>query len=737
MSTTSEPQKVISESRYLATCPKGVENILAKELRALGANDVTESVAGCYFNADLAQAYKICINSRVVNRVVLLLAREYVNSTEELHDLCAGLGWSNWFDANKTLAVDFNGTSEYIRDQRFGTQLVKDAINDHFKALSFPRLVVDPEYPDVLVYVRLFKNRISIGIDMVGESLHKRGYRQSGGKAPLKENLAAAILLLADWPAKAAAGEPFIDPMCGSATLLIEAALIAHSIPPSFLRKRWLFKNLSNYDSAIWDEACKAVDAEREANTYNAQLQGFDIDSRALDVAWQNISEAGLCDAISLQQAPVDKALNTVQEGGGLVAVNPPYGVRLGDIDKLQDLYQDLGRFLKTQCLGWDAAVFTGNHDLGWSTGLRSWRQHKLFNGAIACQLQRYRIEDKNFIEGRLPQEEIVSERSLSHNAQMLANRLKKNQRKLKNWLKANSDICFRLYDADLPEYAVAIDGYYGYIEGQNTADKQMYFHVQEYVAPASIDAALAKRRIKEVVMALSAVYGCEQKRIVVKRRERQKGAKQYEKRNDDAPNLIVSENGHRFQVNLERYLDTGLFLDHRLVRSHIASNVAGKRFLNLFAYTSAASIYAARAGAASSTSVDMSQTYINWSADNFSLNHIDPRKHQLVRADCLVWLADNDQTFDCILLDPPSFSNSKKMTETLDIQRDHEKLIELAMLRLDPQGGLYFSTNKRGFKLASTVSEKYRVEMLTHKTLDVDFNRPRPAHQCWLISHQ
>lgn len=724
--------------QYLATCPKGLENPLAKELERLGVAEVSESVAGCYFSASLEQAYTICIFSRLANRIVALLLREQIDSVERLRESCSELEWSHWFEYTQTLAVDFNGSNHYVRDSRYGAQLVKDTVNDHFVAKGLSRLSVDVEKPDVLIYVRLFKNRVSLGIDMVGESLHKRGYRVVGGAAPLKENLAAALLMLADWPAKSMAGEPFIDPMCGSGTLLIEAALMQQGIAPSYLRKHWALPNLKNYDAGIWQKLQDGLKKTPDKSEQRPLIQGFDRDPRSLAAAQQNIAAAGLESCIELQQMTITDAKNPFIEKAkaGLVVVNPPYGQRLGDIESLATTYRDFGDFLKTQCMGWDAAVFTGNPDLGWSTGLRSWRQHKLFNGAIAAQLQRYKVESKNFTAGRLPQDGVVRAEGLNAEAAMVANRLKKNLRRLAGWLKANPDICYRLYDADLPEYAVAIDCYTGMLEDDSDTAKQVFYHLQEYAAPTNIDTRLAKKRLQNVIAALSAVTGCPRKNIILKQRERQKGAQQYQSGTQDAPNLRVHEAGHVFQVNLQRYLDTGLFLDHRLVRQKIAEFINGKSFLNLFSYTSAASVYAAKAGAVSSVSVDMSQTYIKWSADNFALNKIDPWQHKLRCADCLVWLTENRELFDCILLDPPSFSNSKKMQQTLDIQRDHQTLVEQSMQHLAAQGRLYFSTNRRGFKLAAALVGQYKVSELTKLTRDQDFNRPRPAHQCWLIEH-
>lgn len=799
---------------YMATCPKGLEHLLALELAELQAEDVQESVAGCYFSASLSAAYRICLWSRLANRVLLLLARTRIDSDESMYQAAVKLPWSEYFSADKTLLIDFNGTSSFVRDSRFGALRIKDAINDHFVNEGHARLTIDDEKPEVLVYARLFNGRFSIGLDLIGESLHRRGYRSSGGAAPLKENLAAALLKQSDWPSIASEGGSFVDPMCGSGTLLIEAALMAANIPPTFLRARglvgnglWCLTQLSTFNNDLWSSALahqqQAVDDALEKR--HCKIQGYDINPRNLALAEDNIAIAGLDDWIDLKQCDIANLVLDESLPDGLLVVNPPYGERLGEVEALMPVYRQLGDMLKRSCMGWQATVFTGNLDLGWQTGLRSWRQHRLYNGSIECQVQRYKINAASIVEDQTDRgKKILSFEGLNENAQMLANRLRKNQKRLRKWLKLNNNLCYRLYDADLPEYAVAIDCYFAIerIAGEeadaavfeNTtfdhkadedriddsspyaaarrfqqrskktsppvqpknrgaspyknvpmplpermplSEKTLFIHVQEYAPPASIDPGMAHKRVKDAIAAVSCVLEVPLERIYVKRRERQRGAKQYQKQEGEAFDMVVEEQGHKFKVNLQRYLDTGIFLDHRHVRQRIASEVKTKRFLNLYSYTSSATVYAASAGAASSVSVDMSNSYLNWSRHNFELNNIDLADHQLVRADCTEWLKHSHDMFDCILLDPPSFSNSKKMDHTLDISRDHAELIDLAMARLAEDGSLYFSTNKRGFSLDASVSGSYDATEITRDTLGPDFERGRPAHKCWLIRHR
>jgi 23S rRNA (guanine2445-N2)-methyltransferase / 23S rRNA (guanine2069-N7)-methyltransferase len=309
----------------------------------------------------------------------------------------------------------------------------------------------------------------------------------------------------------------------------------------------------------------------------------------------------------------------------------------------------------------------------------------------------------------------------------MLANRLAKNAKRLKSWLKKTGISCYRLYDQDLPEYAVAIDVY-----GEA-------FHIQEYAPPASVDATKAQRRIREVRRVLEYSYPDSRDKLFFKERRRQSGDSQYQPLsawNQKAEGFVVAEGRAKLEVNLKDYLDSGLFLDHRPVREMLAEMAAGKRFLNLFCYTAAATVQAALGGAQSSLSIDMSNTYLDWAKRNFELNRLNTSNHQLLRADCLEWLARREGQYDLIFLDPPTFSNSKKMSEILDIQRDHIALIDDAMAILAKGGTLVFSNNFRRFKMDPCLLEKYSIEDISAQSIPMDFQRNQKIHNCWRVRH-
>lgn len=303
-----------------------------------------------------------------------------------------------------------------------------------------------------------------------------------------------------------------------------------------------------------------------------------------------------------------------------------------------------------------------------------------------------------------------------------LSNRLKKNLKHLKKWSKRTGNTCYRLYDADLPDFAFAIDIY------------NDWAHIQEYAAPKFIDPALATVRREIMLSTLPAILDIPSEQCVLKTRQRQKGTQQYERQAKRRDVITVREGQAQLLVNLHDYLDTGLFLDHRPLRLRFSETLKGKRFLNCFCYTATASVHAALGGA-QTTNVDLSNTYLQWGKDNFALNHINLAQHRFIQADCINWLAQCEDKFDVIFLDPPSFSNSKRMESILDIQRDHVQLIENGMRCLEDGGVLYFSNNFKKFRLDETVSSKYQVEDITRQTIDVDFKNAKKIHFCFKIT--
>lgn len=748
-------------SQYFSTCPKGLEALLAAELTDLGAESIRETVAGVYFEGSLETAYRICLWSRLANKVLLPMGSFAVSSQEDLYNGARGLPWHEHLNPAGTLLVDFIGTNDAIRNTQFGAVKIKDAIVDCLREFSGERPSIAKRDPDLRVNARLSKNRVVISLDLSGDSLHRRGYRVKQGSAPMKENLAAGILLRAGWPAIAAQGGALLDPMCGSGTLLIEAALIAADIAPGLGRASFGFERWLNHRNDIWlglrDEA---IERRRIGLAKPLpEIRGYDADLNVIRAAEENIISAELDHWLRVTRkelAEFKKPTHVALESG-LVICNPPYGERLGDVESLKLLYAHMGERLRNEFQGWHAAVFTGNPELGKQMGLRAEKKYRFFNGTIPSELLLFSIDSEAFVQSRVDQDGRFSkdrserqaaeahvkisarqeqQQALSNGARMLVNRLHKNLKQLDKWAAKNNISCYRLYDADMPEYSAAIDIYRG--TALNGRQEQIYVHVQEYAAPKSVDEDRAAQRFAEIEAAVPFALDVPVNNVSYKQRRRNKGSSQYEKLSDRPMGDLITivEGQSRLQINLWQYLDTGLFLDHRPVRDKIAELAKDKRFLNLFCYTATASVRAAMAGARFTVSVDMSNTYLNWARKNFALNGLSEARNRLEQADCLQWLTDNTQQFDLILLDPPSFSNSKRMEEVLDIQVDHVDMIHQSMRALAEGGTLIFSNNLRSFKLDYDALGAYTIDDISAQTIDQDFQRNPKIHQCWLIRH-
>lgn len=706
-------------TQFFAAAPKGMTTPLALELLALGAYDVRETNAGVSFAGNQEIAYRVCLWSRVANRVLMPIAKLRAATPEQLYEGVKAIVWENHMDVRGTLAVECTAVSSVAMHTHYATLKTKDAIVDRLRDLFGERPSVDVEQPDLRINLHLRNDQARISLDLSGGSLHRRGYRSDGAHAPLKENLAAAILLLSDWPDIARAGGPLLDPLCGSATLLIEGAWIAGDVAPGLLREHYGFLGWRGHDPELWGNLLREAQQRRMLGLEKLpSMRGYDSDAEAVRAALLNVESAGLHGKVHIERRTLGGGKPESVSTPGLLVVNPPYGARLGNVSELRSLYAQLGTMMRG-LLGWHAAVFTGNPELAAYIGLRSQRAHELFNGPIECRLFHYRMQTAPEIA-----------QHISAGAEMFANRLRKNLKQSQRWAQREGVSCYRVYDGDLPEYALAVDLYHA------VADGMRHVHVQEYQAPSSIDPEKAQQRLQEALVVLPQVLDVPVEHVYFKTRRRQKGIAQYEKFSEGGSYVEVAEGGLRFQVNFTDYLDTGLFLDHRPTRALIRDLAQGKRFLNLFAYTGTASVYAAAGGARSTTTVDMSRTYLDWAQRNMDRNGYTGHAHQFVQEDCLAWLNEQAQrapgSFDLIFLDPPTFSNSKRMTENFDVQRDHVTLLRDALQLLTRGGVLVFSNNFRRFKLDRAALQDVEIEDLTRATIPKDFERNPRIHHCW-----
>ncbi|TQV75601.1 bifunctional 23S rRNA (guanine(2069)-N(7))-methyltransferase RlmK/23S rRNA (guanine(2445)-N(2))-methyltransferase RlmL [Aliikangiella marina] len=718
---------------FIASCAKGLEYLLKDELVELGASNVKEGLSLVNFECDWATTYKILLWSRIASRVMYPLAKFEALDDDALYRNVSIIDWSQHLAPGATLLVNSQSFKSKLSHTQFVSQRVKDAIVDWFRDEDMERPQVAFESPDLVVHCKIRRNQVTLSIDLAGVGLHQRGYRIQGGAAPIKENLAAALLMRSGW-GNSNNHQFLIDPMCGSGTFLIEAAMMRLDYAPGLLRDYLGLFGWRQFNQSLWDSLIEEAENRKQKamQETSVSIEGSDVNPKAVRNAQMNVSLAGLEEVIKIHIRGLDQFDKVDLPDRGQIIVNPPYSERLGERQEVVQLYHQLGELFKSKFKNWNASILSADKEFGHALGIRADKIYKFNNGSIPCELLNLVVEEQNFVN-RVAHDavDLDFKSKLSAQGIQLCNRLEKNLSKLKKYLNKENITCFRVYDADLPEYNAAIDVY---------ADK---IHIQEYRPPKSVDDKLASKRLKEIEKIAAGVFEQPLNHVFIKQRRQQKGDWQYTKTSqaghpENNKNYFeVLESGRKFLVNLVDYLDTGLFLDHRGTRNMISKLCPGKRFLNLFCYTGSVSVYAATAGAKSVTSVDMSKTYLEWAKRNFKLNKINLNNHFFIREDCTAWLAEaveRNEKYDLIFLDPPTFSNSKKMESHFDIQNDHSALIEQSIKLLNPGGKIFFSNNFQKFEMAVSSCSDFKVQEITKQTTTPDFYR-RPLHRCWLVT--
>lgn len=802
-------------TQLFASCAAGLESLLVDELRSLGLDAVRQAGAGASFAGGLEAGYRACLHSFVANRVLLPLHAGAAATPEALYERTREIDWSSHLAVDGTLAVDFFTAKSAITHSQYGALKIKDAIVDQFREQHGRRPDVERDTPDVRVNGYLYRDRVRLAIDLSGTSLHRRGYRDGGGPAPIKENLAAALLLAAGWPERLEAGETLADPMCGSGTILIEAAMMACRRAPGLGRDHFGFLGWQGHDAALWERLVS--DARKVIRPSPVVIAGGDRVAAAVESARRHARRACVADAIAVETLAIAEGRPAALEGAprGLVLTNPPYGERLAADPAF---HSDFGAALATHYDGWQLGIITASTTPVSLLRLPLERRFDVRNGGIDCV----------FLEGRVPAWKVARKRqpgaagvesvtsvthaTARHGAERggagseeaepevaelgeaepgeaefketevrgsgtgkaewrnheggrvesgraapeaveraalaasttrvdivpFANRLGKNMRSLKGWLRQADVRAWRVYDAELPDFSMAIDVY-------DTRPGARHLVVQEYRAPATVNAMLAEARLQAVVESLPELLGTDAERVHVKVRERQSGTQQYDRATERLGVVdVLEERGARYELNFSDYLDTGLFLDHRKVRRHIGDVASGKRFLNLFAYTGAATVAAIIGGARQSVSVDLSNRYCQWAERNLALNEADPSAHVVIRRDVSTWLAEasREERFDVILLDPPTFSNSTGTERDWSVQADHVAMIDACLERLNDDGTLIFSNNFRRFRMdpgleAGRIGDRALfVEERSRWSLARDFARNPRMHRVWFIRH-
>lgn len=724
-------------SNYWVTCADGLETLLQEELQGLGIQQIERFPGRLVFKGTLEQAYRICMWSRLASRVLLPIhthelerSHDARDVAEELYEGAISFDWSLIFAPQSTFAIRLHVEREIMVNSQFATLRVKDGVVDSFMEAVGRRPSIDTKQPEITLYVLAGKTEHTYCLDLSGDSLHKRGYRRYMTDAPIKENLAAAILQKANL--QQLRPDIILDPMCGSGTFIIESLMLLTDRAPGLVR-RFGFNGWNGHNNELW-MSIKAEAAERHQQALAQPLPkfyAFDADWEAVKATKQNIMAAGfesLLDQIQIEERTLsDWPDFEVGNKTAFIVTNPPYGERLGDKASNRALYLGLSALLQKNFPNQTAAVIAAAVEQADVMAFSDPQTMRLMNGKLPIYIRLGKIKPATVVKPFLETWQPLQFEPIE-GAEDFTNRLQKNMQTLKKWAVKEGVFCLRLYDADLPDFNVAVDLY---------GDR---LHVQEYAPPKSIDPEKAKKRFNLALAAIRAVTGLGRDAIFIKTRARQEGKNQYTKQSTASKRFIVQEGQAKILVNMTDYLDTGLFLDHRQIRLRIAKEARGKHFLNLYSYTSTASLHAALGGAASTTSVDLSNTYLNWSKENFVLNgltvdHAD-EQHQFFASDCFEWLKEGHEQYDLIFIDPPTFSNSKKFYGTFDVQRDHVSLLKRAMNRLTTEGTLYFSNNYRGFELDEEIEAMFNVQEITQETIGPDFKRNQKIHRAWKIQH-
>ena len=694
---------------FFATCSKGLEGLLLGELRAMEVENPDQTAAGVGFTGTLAKALEVCLKTRYASKVLYVLKSYACESDDELYGGVYSVPWEQYFTERDSISVDFNGTGGWMRNSQFGAMRVKDAVCDHFVSFTRLRPDVNKFAPDVKIVANLVRHQVNICLDLSGTlQIPNFNMEQFRMIANLRGNLAYAILERSGYTPE----YDLFDPMCGFGTLLIRAAMIATDTAPGLACGSFGFSRLRIFDDGLkehWEglvtEArSKAEQGRERALRDHVRFVGFQGYEEFATLARTNVERFGFGDLVRIDLCEIEDLYNPLERRShgrpSMIVTNPPYGVRMGDFNEMVYLYSKLGEKFKSEFAGSRAAVISSSPELLSCLKLKADKNYSLYNGQLACQLRIFEI-NKDAAEHSYPIEEFK-------------NRLAKNVHKMPRFARMADTDAYRVYDMDLPQYRLSLDCYGG------------KYVAYDYSPPKRFDERKAQNHLLDMIAAIIEVTGCMGTDLVVKHRSVQSGDSQYEAaREKTGTFMTVHEMDMRYLVNLTDYIDTGLFLDARPIRALIRTLARDREFLNLFSYTSTASVAAAKGGAKRIVNVDMSKTYLEWGIANFMENNLDYRQHRFLQQDCMYFLSYGDAgTFDLVYLDPPTFSNSKRMEGTLDIVRDHVRVLACLTRHLKDGATVLFCSNKRGFKInaEALAGYGYAVRDLTEETIPRDF---------------
>ncbi len=751
---------------FVATCPKGFEKLLADELNALRIPQIRPLKGQVAFGGELEGAYRACMWSRLASRVHLVLARIDAHDSDALYEGLSHIAWQDHIALGKTFAIDAHGTNAQLRNTQFLALRSKDAIADALFSLRGARPVVDVAAPDVNVSVRLSGERAVVAIDLAGEPLFHRGYasRSTRELSSLRPDYAAALLASGAWWRCVRHGNPTLAALWpGQGSLVVEAVCEVLDRAPGLLRHRWGFEGWAGHDEAAWKAIQDDAEARAAKGASNACAVFATDTRRGSDAAVRQALRAAGVDFEPTFTSPANVVDAARKASDALVVADLSWI----DGDSLATEAAVLSQV--SAAAGLCVAALAMDDSLDAALCAAPAEKNEVFVGRDLASMRVYAanpsISAPAMVTVKGEQVPVLVPAS-----DQFAARLAKVAKLRAKWARREDVSCYRVYDADLPDYAVAIELYEGSeLAGSHFAGR--WLQVSEYAAPKDVDPALARRRLMDVLTIAPRVLGVRPKDVNLRVRTRSRGGSQYseegsaaqgpglyhDRRRDARPGRsaqrrpklapgahLIDEGGLTFEVNFSSRLDCGIFLDHRDTRANIREmakqTMGSKRFLNLFAYTGTATCYAADGGAKYTTTVDLSRPSLDWAQRNMERNGFVGSNHEYVQADVLSWVSEQRHTanrWDLIFCDVPTFSNSQRMRKaSFDVQRDHGELLIGVSRLLTRNGTAVFSCNLRSFKPDLEKLERAGVVMedVTAQTIPEDFARNPKIHHCYLV---
>lgn len=745
----------MSEFTLIATTAFGLERLVVRELERLGYTPKVLRAGRVAFAGDYRAICKANLHLRTAERVVVALGNFKADDFGLLFDGTKALPWQEWIPPDGAFPVSGRSHKSQLSSvpacQRIVNKAIAEALLAGHGVSSLPE-----SGTTYAVEVELFENQASLLLDTTGVGLHKRGYRTLMAEGQIRETLAAAMVDLSVWNRD----RPLIDPFCGTGTIAIEAAMIGRQMAPG-LQRRFAAEEWGTIPQSMWQE-CREEARAQILPPLEQRIVATDLNPESLNLARHHAERAGVAEDIHFQQRAFEDLTSSRQYG--CVICNPPYGLRVGTEAETTALYLKIPAVLR-KLPTWSHYVLTARDDFERLIGQPATRRRKLYNGRIECTYYQFlgpkppsltagrRRDDQP--AGENPPEPAPSQGAFDapppsppiaaaparqpkpipqpvfgglreeaeRQAREFSNRLANRARHLRRWPTKRGITCYRLYDRDVPDVPLVVDRL------------EDALHIAEYRRPHDRTPAQHADWLDLMVSTAAKALEVQRNRVFLKRRETQSGASQYGRFSDQGVTLEAHEGGLKFLLNLSDYLDTGLFLDHRITRGKVRDEADGTRFLNLFGYTGAFTVYAAAGGAAATTTVDLSPNYIGWAQKNMELNGLTGRQHRFVARDAREFLASLPEMpqFDLAVVDPPTFSNSKRVEDDWDVQHHYGDLLESLARRMSPGGVVYFSNNFRRFKFDESAVASYTSREISKQTVPEDFRNER-IHRCWRL---